>query len=62
MRLMRAQMTRGTAVVIGVTSRSVRAWLRTAARRLHPAAGPPPETPHASRGFRCATWPPTRAS
>ena len=38
MRLMRAQVTRGTAVV-GVMSRSVRAWLRTAAGRLHPAAG-----------------------
>jgi hypothetical protein len=57
MRLMRAWMTRGTAVVMGVTSRSVRAWLRTAAGRLHPAAGPPPEAPHATRGFRCATWP-----
>ena len=34
-----------------------RAWLRTAAGRLHPAAGPPPEAPHATRGFRCATWP-----
>jgi hypothetical protein len=31
MRLMRARMTRGTAVVMGVTSRPVRAWLRTAA-------------------------------
>ena len=39
MRLMRARMTRGTAVVMGVTSRSVRAWLRTAAGRLHPASG-----------------------
>jgi hypothetical protein len=38
MRLVRARMTRGTAVVMGVTSRSVRAWLRTAAGRLHPGA------------------------
>jgi hypothetical protein len=51
MRLMRAWMTRGTAAVTCVTSRSVRAWLRTAAGRLHPAAGPPPETPHVRRGF-----------
>ena len=34
------------------------AWLRTAAGRLHPAAGPPPQAPHARRGCRCATWPP----
>jgi hypothetical protein len=39
MRLMRAWTTRGTAVVLGVTSRPVRACLRTAAGRLHPAAG-----------------------
>ena len=39
MGLMRAWMTRGTAVVMGVISRPVRAWLRTAAGRLPPAAG-----------------------
>src|SRR5262249_22935924 len=33
------------------------AWLRTAAGRLHPAAGPPPQAPHARRGCRCAPWP-----
>ena len=39
MRLLRARMTRGTAVVMGVTSRSVRAWLRTAAGRQPVRAG-----------------------
>src|SRR5215813_8304780 len=53
MRLMRARVTRGTAVVMCVTNRRFGAWLRTAAGRLHPAAGPPPEAPHARRGFRC---------
>jgi hypothetical protein len=57
MRLMRARMTRGTAVVMGVTSRPVQSVASHRRGRLHPAAGPPPEAPHARRGFRCATWP-----
>src|SRR5215831_18630653 len=51
MRLRRAWMTRGTAVVTGVQGRPIPAWLRTAAGRVQSASGPTPETPPA-RGTR----------
>ncbi len=59
MRLMRARMTRGTAVVMGATAGRFGAWLRTAAGRLHPAAGPPQKLLMPGAGFAAppGRWP-----
>jgi hypothetical protein len=57
MRLVRAWMTRGTAVVMGVTSRPVRSVASHRRRAAASGSRATAEAPHARRGFRCATWP-----